>query len=207
MAGQAQQGQHAIIVSFFLVLQGSPGTTVAECNHNVVHPGFAWQGRHNSGRMQSQCRSSWFCRAVQAQQWQDAVKMYTLAITACADAPPVFAAVLHSNRAAVHQHLDQYTDAVADSLRAKALDPSYAKVTPLQHHALPCWICCSHCVHQQMRQLPNKDCRAVVVLAVSSLWLLQKPWLVVKWRYTDQHWTSHQMGNVPLQHYSHFAAD
>lgn len=54
--------------------------------------------------------------------------MYTLAITACADAPPVFAAVLHSNRAAVHQHLDQYTDAVADSLRAKALDPSYAKV-------------------------------------------------------------------------------
>ncbi|KAL0022774.1 hypothetical protein WJX79_003861 [Trebouxia sp. C0005] len=67
-------------------------------------------------------------RAVQAQQWQDAIKMYTLAITACADAPPVFAAVLHSNRAAVHQHLDQYTDAVADSLRAKALDPSYAKV-------------------------------------------------------------------------------
>ncbi|DBA87393.1 TPA: hypothetical protein ACH3X1_004435 [Trebouxia sp. C0004] len=67
-------------------------------------------------------------RAVQAQQWQDAIKVYTLAITACADAPPVFAAVLHSNRAAAHQHLEQYTDAVADSLRAKALDPSYAKV-------------------------------------------------------------------------------
>ncbi|KAL0051715.1 hypothetical protein WJX82_000922 [Trebouxia sp. C0006] len=67
-------------------------------------------------------------KAVQAQNWQDAIKIYTLAITNCADAPPLFAAVLHSNRAAVHQHLDQYTDAVADSLRAKALDPSYAKV-------------------------------------------------------------------------------
>ena len=146
-AVQAQQWHHTITVWFFLVLQGSAGTTVAECNHSVVLPGFAGQCRHNSGSTQSQCGSSWFCRAVQAQQWQDAIKMYTLAITNCADAPPVFAAVLHSNRAAVHQHLDQYTDAVADSLRAKALDPSYAKVTPLQHHATPRWMCCSHCVH------------------------------------------------------------
>ena len=137
----------AIKLSRYLTLQSSPGTPVADYNHSVMLPGLAEQGRHNSGSMQSQCRSSWSCRAVQAQHWQDAIKMYTLAITACADAPPVFAAVLHSNRAAVHQHLDQYTDAVADSLRAKALDPSYAKVTPLQHHATPRWTCCLHCVH------------------------------------------------------------
>ncbi len=68
------------------------------------------------------------CRAVQAQQWQEAIAKYNDAIAACADAPPVFAAVLHSNRAAAYQGLHQYADAVADSLRAKALDPSYAKV-------------------------------------------------------------------------------
>jgi len=138
-------------------------------------PSFARQSRHHSGRMQSKCHASWSCRAVQAQQWQDAITKYTLAITACADAPPVFAAVLHSNRAAAHQHLEQYTDAVADSLRAKALDPSYAKVaaTPLQHHALSCLMYYSRRVHQQMRQLPVEDCHIVVLLAVTSLWLLQ----------------------------------
>ena len=139
---------------------------MAGCNQRVMLPGLAKQGRHNSGAMQSQCHATWFaghcrlnnrgmqswgrsfcfCRAVQAQQWQDAIKIYTLGITACADAPPVFAAVLHSNRAAVHQHLDQYTDAVADSLRAKALDPSYAKVMAalLQHHATPRRMCRLH---------------------------------------------------------------
>ena len=49
-----------------------------------------------------------------------------------------------------------------------------------------------------MRQLPFEGCRAVVLLAVTSLWLLQKPSLVVKWSYTEQHWASHQMGNVSL---------
>lgn len=68
------------------------------------------------------------CRAVQASQWQDAVSSYSEAINACADAPPVFSAVLHSNRAAAYQGLQQYADAVADNLRAKALDPSYGKV-------------------------------------------------------------------------------
>ncbi|KAL3152969.1 hypothetical protein ABBQ38_011999 [Trebouxia sp. C0009 RCD-2024] len=66
-------------------------------------------------------------RAVQASQWQDAVSSYSEAINACADAPPVFSAVLHSNRAAAYQGLQQYADAVADNLRAKALDPSYGK--------------------------------------------------------------------------------
>ncbi len=163
-------------------------------------PSFARQSRHHSGRMQSKCHASWSCRAVQAQQWQDAITKYTLAITACADAPPVFAAVLHSNRAAAHQHLEQYTDAVADSLRAKALDPSYAKVaaTPPQHHALPCLMYYSRRVHQHMRQLPVEDCHVVVLLAVTSLWLLQTPLLVIKQSYTDQHRTSHQMGPVQL---------
>lgn len=67
-------------------------------------------------------------RAVQASQWQDAITSYSEAINACADAPPVFSAVLHSNRAAAYQGLQQYADAVADNLRAKALDPSYGKV-------------------------------------------------------------------------------
>lgn len=68
-----------------------------------------------------------------AQRWQEAVVKYSDAIAACIDAPPVFAAVLHSNRAAAYQGLQQYTDAVADSLRAKALYPSYAKVCPRSH--------------------------------------------------------------------------
>ena len=67
-------------------------------------------------------------RAVQASQWQAAVTAYSEAINACADAPAVFAAVLHSNRAAAYQALHQYADAVADNLRARALDPSYGKV-------------------------------------------------------------------------------
>ena len=65
---------------------------------------------------------------MQASQWQDAITAYSEAINACADAPPVFSAVLHSNRAAAYQGLQQYADAVADSLRAKALDPTYGKV-------------------------------------------------------------------------------
>ena len=68
------------------------------------------------------------CRAVQASQWQDAITVYSEAITACAHAPAVFCAVLHSNRAAAYQALHQYADAVADNLRARALDPSYGKV-------------------------------------------------------------------------------
>lgn len=65
---------------------------------------------------------------MQASQWQAAITSYSEALNACADAPPLFTAVLHSNRAAAYQGLQQYADAVADSLRAKALDPSYAKV-------------------------------------------------------------------------------
>jgi len=177
---QAQQWQCAMIEPCFLVLQGIAGTTVSRMQSQSHSSWFcravqAQQQDAINGKMQS--NASWFCRAVQAQNWQDAIKIYTLAITNCADAPPVFAAVLHSNRAAVHQHLDQYTDAVADSLRAKALDPSYAKVTPLQHYATPCRMCCLHCV--QMRQLPVQGCCVAVLLAVTSLWLLQKPVLEI----------------------------
>ena len=68
------------------------------------------------------------CRAVQANQWQEAITAYSEAINACADAPALFSAVLHSNRAAAYQGLQQYADAVADNLRARALDPSYGKV-------------------------------------------------------------------------------
>ena len=65
---------------------------------------------------------------MQASQWEAAIISYSEAINACAEAPPVLTAVLHSNRAAAHQGLHQYADAVADSLRAKALDPTYGKV-------------------------------------------------------------------------------
>ena len=67
-------------------------------------------------------------RAVQAKQWQDAIAKYTDAINACTAASPAFAAVLHSNRAAAHQGLNQHAEAIADSLRSRALDPSYCKV-------------------------------------------------------------------------------
>lgn len=68
------------------------------------------------------------CRAVQSQQWQEAVAKYTDAIYACTAASPAFAAVLHSNRAAAYQGLNQYADAIADSLRSRALHPMYVKV-------------------------------------------------------------------------------
>ncbi len=70
---QAQQWQFAIKEPCFLDLSSSPGTTVAAHNHSVMLPDFAGQSRLNSGRMQSQCHPSWFCRAVQAQNWQDAI--------------------------------------------------------------------------------------------------------------------------------------
>lgn len=39
-----------------------------------------------------------------------------------------FASILHSNRAAAHQGLAQWAQAVADCCRSKALAPAYVKV-------------------------------------------------------------------------------
>jgi hypothetical protein len=56
-----------------------------------------------------------------------AVSEYSRALAADLPGSPAFAAVLHANRAAAYQSLGQLTDAVADCLRATALNPSYAK--------------------------------------------------------------------------------
>ncbi len=77
---QAQRWQYAIKEPCFLDLSSSPGTTVAAHNHSVMLPDFAGQSRLNSGRMQSQCHPSWFCRAVQAQNWQDAIPVSFLLV-------------------------------------------------------------------------------------------------------------------------------
>lgn len=64
-----------------------------------------------------------------------AAEQYTAALAAAAVdgtpmAPPAVVAVLHCNRAAAHQALDQMAEALADCGRARALNPAYAKVGP-----------------------------------------------------------------------------
>ena len=56
-----------------------------------------------------------------------AVERYSAATNLCA--PPAYAAVLYSNRAAAQQGLGALTDAMADCGRARALDPSYVRAT------------------------------------------------------------------------------
>ena len=72
----------------------------------------------------------WGCRAQKESRYDAALESYSAALAACANAPPAFAAVLHANRAAAHQAQGNFADAIADSLRAKALEPTYAKVGP-----------------------------------------------------------------------------
>ena len=62
-----------------------------------------------------------------------ALEHYTAALAASVVdgtpvAPPAVAAVLHCNRAAAHQALNQMAEALADCGRARALNPAYAKV-------------------------------------------------------------------------------
>lgn len=68
------------------------------------------------------------CRAQKEKRYDAAVSEYTTALAASC-APPAFAAVLHCNRAAAYQYKGQHAEAIADSLRAKALAPDYAKVS------------------------------------------------------------------------------
>lgn len=54
-----------------------------------------------------------------------AVEKYSAAIAE--GCPPAFAALLYSNRAAAHQSLGQYTEAIGDCGRARALNADYVK--------------------------------------------------------------------------------
>ena len=54
--------------------------------------------------------------------------MYSNALAGPLAAPPAFAAVVHANRAAVHQAKGELLEAIADCLRAQALQPSYTRV-------------------------------------------------------------------------------
>lgn len=65
---------------------------------------------------------------MQTKHWQHAIAKYTDAISGYTIVPPAFAAVLHCNRAAAYQGAGQHAEAIADSLRSRALDPSYCKV-------------------------------------------------------------------------------
>jgi DnaJ family protein C protein 7 len=55
------------------------------------------------------------------------VRLYSDALARAADAPAAFAAVLHANRAAAHEAQGRLPEAIADCLRASALDPGYAR--------------------------------------------------------------------------------
>lgn len=65
-----------------------------------------------------------------------AIDLYSKALSRCDQAPPRLAAILSANRAAAYQAKGLAADAVADALRATALDPSYTKVRVLKPAAV-----------------------------------------------------------------------
>ena len=70
---------------------------------------------------------------MEGKQHAAAMEHYTAALAASVvdgepAAPPAVIAVLHCNRAAAYQALDQMAEALADCGRARALNPAYAKV-------------------------------------------------------------------------------
>lgn len=77
-------------------------------------------------------------RAIKEGKADVAVQHYNATLAADLPGSAAFAAVLYANRAAAHQSLGQCTLAVADCLRATALNPTYSKVLPT---------CSSHCFH------------------------------------------------------------
>lgn len=74
-----------------------------------------------------------FCcgRAFKDKKYQQALDHYSgaLASSQAGSGSIVFAAVLYCNRAAAHQCLENWADAIADCARAKALNPDYVKVS------------------------------------------------------------------------------
>ena len=81
--------------------------------------------------------SSGFCyRAIKAGQHERAIRHYTAALAAAPPPLPPAAAVLHQNRGAAHQGMASLAEAIADCGRARALDPTYAKVPGLGFHGL-----------------------------------------------------------------------
>ncbi|KAF5838322.1 hypothetical protein DUNSADRAFT_3054 [Dunaliella salina] len=99
---------------------GTHGCAVAQRAHVIC--GSVVQQQQQQKTPQHFCVRAYLCS-----NHQLAVDKYTAALSH--NAPPVFAAVLYSNRAAAHQGLGQLTDAMADCARARALDPSYVRAT------------------------------------------------------------------------------
>ena len=80
--------------------------------------------------MLSACRACLHAghRALKRSDAAASVQLYTQALEAAGPLPPAFAAILHSNRSAAHQAKGDVLQAVADSLRARALNPAYVRV-------------------------------------------------------------------------------
>ena len=70
----------------------------------------------------------WVCRAQEKRQWDAALERYDAALAASEIPPPPLAAQLHSKRAAAHEQLGHFAEAMADCLRAIALERTYAEV-------------------------------------------------------------------------------
>lgn len=68
------------------------------------------------------------CSAIKAGDHAAAVRHYTAALGLPRPPLPGGAAVLHANRGAAHQGAGALAEGIADCGRARALDPSYAKV-------------------------------------------------------------------------------
>ncbi|EIE19931.1 hypothetical protein COCSUDRAFT_58168 [Coccomyxa subellipsoidea C-169] len=66
-------------------------------------------------------------RAIKEGKGEEALQHYNAALTAQLPGSCAFVAVLFANRAAAHQSLGQATHAVADCLRATALNPGYSR--------------------------------------------------------------------------------
>lgn len=74
-------------------------------------------------------QTPWFTHRAQKEKKHDAaIELYSKALNLCNKAPPKYAAVLSANRAAAYQAKGLIADAIADALRATALDPGYTKV-------------------------------------------------------------------------------
>eukprot|EP00892_Ulva_mutabilis_P011019 jgi/Ulvmu1/828/UM010_0202.1 len=67
-------------------------------------------------------------KAFEEKRYEEAARLYTLALGERRVAAPAFWARLHSNRAAAYQAQEKWVDALADCGRARALDPTFSKV-------------------------------------------------------------------------------
>ncbi len=102
---------------------------------STLPPSAAHKFRTSSAQVTRLCFCC--CSAIKAGDHAAAVRHYTAALGMPRPPLPGGAAVLHANRGAAHQGAGALAEGIADCGRARALDPSYAKVI-----CFLCPVCC-----------------------------------------------------------------